>query len=65
MNKDDFIALTMRYPAEHLIYVSRNAITAFGENMTDRGVIGSVIYTTGGQSFHVNEDPKTIYNLIQ
>ena len=33
--------------------------------MTDRGVMGSVVYTANPVALHVAEDAQTVYNLIK
>jgi hypothetical protein len=62
------IALTLRYPKpsrDNLIYIYPESIVAFGPNMTaERGVMGSVVYTTNPVAFHVAEESQIVYDLI-
>jgi hypothetical protein len=63
----NFICLTLRYPkntSENLVYVCPDSILSFGVNMTDRGIMGSVVYTANPVALHVAEDVQTVYNLI-
>ena len=64
----NFIPLTLRFPKpspENVIYVHPDEILAFGPNMTtERGVMGSIVYTNNPVAFHVAEDTQTIYDLI-
>jgi hypothetical protein len=61
-----FICLTLRYPVstQNLIYVSAQSILAIAVNVTDRGPMGSVVYTANPVAFHVTEEPEAIYDLI-
>jgi hypothetical protein len=60
----EFIALTLTYPSEHMLYIHKDDISAFAENMTEmKGVLGTVVYV-GGREFFVKEPANTVHELI-
>ena len=64
----NFICLTLRYPRHsggNHVYIWPNSILAFAVNMTDHGIVGSVVYTSNPVALHVAEDVETIHKLIK
>lgn len=60
-----YITFKLRYPKGYpIVYVRQDSVLAISENLTEKGMMGAIIYTANPVAIHVAEDAETVWRMI-